>query len=135
VTDLAALILAAIDETEEAARFAATAGRGGDWELAEHPARWGELDSDEEILCGGKPILRLLAEHGGQLTSWHLQLHEPKRVLAACAADRRTVERHSRRGKSVLRNGEFEDYCVCGGPLGRCPDILDRADAYGVEVP
>lgn len=58
-----------------------------------------------------------------------------KRTLRHCEADKRTVERHSLiRGKSVLRNGEFVDYCAaCVQPIP-CPDLLDRAAAYGVPT-
>jgi hypothetical protein len=57
---------------------------------------------------------------------------DPRVTLRRCEADRRTVERHALRGKSVLRNGEFVDYCAaCQQPIP-CPDLLDRAHAYDV---
>jgi hypothetical protein len=53
--------------------------------------------------------------------------------LRMCSAHREIVEHHSRRGKSVLRNGEFIDHCAyCQQPIP-CPDLVSLARGYGIE--
>lgn len=56
--------------------------------------------------------------------------------LRRCAADRSTVERHSRPGRAEARGTQdgmaVLEYCECCGALMPCPDLLDRAEAYGI---
>lgn len=101
-------------------------------------------DLPDRILAAIATHLHLAHEHHlGQCTVWTegwqlkpgpCNCYGPDEVLRRCEADKRTVERHQLRGKSVLRNGEFVDYCAACLRVIPCPDLLDRAAAYGIEA-
>ena len=138
--DLAGRVLAAIEETEQIAREAATVGRADEWGVAEsRAAPWGVEPRPAEILAGGKPILQFNDEYGGSLAADHIARQDPAATLIRCEADRCTVERHSRVGQADWMDmggsqAMIRRYCAgCGQPMP-CPDLLDRAKVYGVEV-
>lgn len=61
---------------------------------------------------------------------WTLQ-----RVISRCAADRRVVERHAAFHAVNLGEGGNERWCThCRNSRWPCPDLLDRAEAYGVSA-
>lgn len=109
--DLAARLLAAIEETERIAQAAADSAR-------EHDA----FGTGNGILTGSPAI------------ALHVRRQDPKSTLIRCAADRRTVERHpvvaveGRDQDGMEREGHFCDTCDEPWP---CGTIQDRAFAYG----
>lgn len=143
--DLAVRILAAIDKTERAER-----GRVRLWEPQPQPcpvchqAVIGDpfVCRTEQIPGGGvamrfEPCLCPLTYE-----QWAAVLHpQPcpdETVLRHCAADQRTVERHSRPGRTEARGTQdgmvVLQWCECCRALMPCPDLLDRAAAYDITV-
>lgn len=127
MTDLAARVLAAIAEAERIAEAAALY----------HPTPW-RLDPEvETTMVTGRWVADARSDGvlvaNGDGPARFIAANDPAVVLRRCAADRRIATRHSLRGKSVLRHGEFVDYCAaCDNPIP-CPDLLDQALAHGVE--
>lgn len=152
--DFVQRVLATIDVTERDARPAAW--KDAHWAVAEQPAaKWGEEEPDPVVLADGKPIIRLNTEYAGHLAVDHVVRQAPAATLRRCAADRRVVERHRPVGDHGRFSDDWADDCpnpgdcahterppVCmtcrdyaGDPVpAPCPDLLDRADAYGITV-
>ncbi|MEU4804336.1 DUF6221 family protein [Actinosynnema sp. NPDC023587] len=154
MVDLATQVLSAIDAAERDAR--AAAWKDADWVIAWQPVpKPDEEIPDPVVLADGKPIIRLHTEYAGHLAVDHVVRQDPTAALRRCAADRRTVERH----RPVPDHGRFSDdwadncpnpddcahyerppVCTCccdntGDPVpAPCPDLLDRADAYGITA-
>lgn len=145
MTDLAARVLAAIEEAERIARAATPGpwytpppGDVGEWSIyAEGWMIGGVRHYPSTDMRNAAKMLRkpaTVVEHA-TANAEHIVRHDPVVILRQCAADRRTVERHRLRGKSVLRNGQFVDYCAaCNNQPIPCPDLRDRAEVYGVAL-
>lgn len=150
VPDLVARILEAVDEAERAEnsryRFsappratpcpecgAARESRYG----APLPLEWTTFRLDSETTYELRPCrCRLTLEQFKTVVG---ATPCPDRVvLRRCAADRRTIERHRRPGRVEVRgtqDGMWQlEWCECCGALMPCPDLLDRAEAYGLTV-
>ncbi len=65
----------------------------------------------------------------------HIALHNPKDIIRRCEADLRTLARHAPDGPVVIdERGDPVVWCLYCGRTWPCPDVLDRADVYGVSV-
>lgn len=127
--DIAARVLAAIEETERIARAAG----GGHWHRGDRPMDECRIEDDDGDFT--------IYDEGGHGVAHadHIVRHDPAAVLRRCTADRRSVKRHSNRWR-ITYGGEIGDstnlvrHCeVCDYPMP-CPDLLDRAEAYDVEI-
>lgn len=126
MSDLVSRLLAAIEQTEEDARDAST--RSAEWSVADHVAPpWGQEPPDDAILAAGKPIARMNTEYGGCLAASHVARNDPAAVLRRTAADRRTLERHSR-DKGPMA------FCAHEMVPWPCEDFRDLAARYGLSV-
>jgi hypothetical protein len=125
VDDLAARLLAAIEETERVARGHAQASDS--WEV-----RGGEVG---DVLNSG--TVAFVPCHGDRE---HIAHNDPHTVLRRCAADRKIVAEHSsphtvvdgfcaEEGAPCTHAGEDEcQRCQ----LWPCPTLLALAEAYGI---
>jgi hypothetical protein len=89
-----------------------------------------------------------MARRNGKATLYaFLDDNDPSSVLRRCAADRRRAERHapSAPGIGPFESRRFKDpearicaHCSHDGEWGAvewpCPDFVDLADSYGLEV-
>lgn len=140
-TDLIELIRSAIDEDE---RIALAATRG--------PWRWHRYDDGDPVLYGDQDEL-VISVFGHddpllcieQANMDHIGRFDPKRMLAAVAAKRKILVRHTpERGTSQLPcHGLRCSYCWeidregSHGEYGNsvawpCPDLLALAEGYGI---
>ena len=71
---------------------------------------------------------------GWQLQHGPCNCNGPSTTRRRCEADKRTVQRHSQVGHQIPFADYYLDYCASCKHLMPCGDLLDRADAYGVEV-
>lgn len=129
-TTLLDRLTAAIDEDERIARDATP----GPWRVdnVDYPESIVNDDYEHPVAGGRWGDEATIFERVGD--AFHIARQDPKATLLRCAADRKIVERHSKRGKSVLRNGEFIDYCAyCQQPIP-CPDLRDLALAHDLTV-
>lgn len=130
MTDLAGRVLAAIDDAERNVHYCGKAKIG--WGTYLHPD--GSMRYTSAVARNGD----IWVADGHETTPSIVRVvFDPPAELNRCAADRRTVERH--------QPEDVVDPCGCGRThryqrcVGceeewPCPDLLDRADAYGVEV-
>lgn len=126
---LVADLLAAIEATEADARDAGS--RSLTWARAEHPSvPWGVEDAPAEILSGGRVYMTFETDRGAPLAVAHVLRHDPASVLRRCAADRKLVQRH----KPVTDADGNGEYCFHCAETWPCPDLLDRAEAYGLPI-
>jgi hypothetical protein len=98
----------------------------------------------DRILAAIETHLHLAHEHHlGQCTVWTegwqlkpgpCNCYGPDEVRRHCEADKRTVERHRTSGVTVLVAGQERHFCARCHVLMPCPDLLDRADAWGVAT-
>lgn len=132
MNDMAARLLAAIEETERLAHDAAKNEDGDppDYEWTTKVARLQDAGWDEREVC------RLDA---------HVAHNDPASVLRRCAADRRRLERHApaEPGIGHFPSARFKDpdaricaHCSHDGDWGAtvwpCPDFTDLMDSYGL---
>ena len=129
VPDLAARILAAVDDAERAARYVLS-------DYAAHDAAW-TVPSTGVIQLGDD----LLATADGPLAE-HIARHDPAAVLRRCAADRRILQLHPQVEADTAGHSLDEPTgCVtchndpdCGWTLGNgvCDTVMAMAEGYGV---
>jgi hypothetical protein len=127
--DLAGRVLAAIDET---LRIVETIREGGcpvpTWTM--EPSRsqsWHILrEVDDQTPIGFVT--------DGRWEVRHIVHNDPAATIRRCEADKRTVERHNQVDHSVPFADYQFDYCATCRELMPCPDMLDRAASYGVDV-
>lgn len=110
---LAERILAAIEEAERQAQHAAGVFPG-EWHVDRSTAGFTIRVGNRHVVVGD-PTMAYYIEH-----------RQPSTVLRDCAADRRVLERHELAGVEYPR-------CAYCGENWPCPDVLDRAEAYGIE--
>lgn len=128
--DLAACLLAAIEETEKIALAAVQ----GNWTVRNHY----EVYTDSQV--PDDCIVAVGDSGGGAVTAStavHIARQDPHATLIRCAGDRRTVERHpvvtveGRDQDGMEREGHFCDTCDEPWP---CGTIQDRAFAYDLST-
>lgn len=135
MSDLSERIIAAIEQTARIATAMRTGfvGGPGPWitgESADHLVDYVVYRPSADWL--GHIVHVCSTEYAGpdQLeVARHIAHNGPQATLRRCVADKRTVERH----RPV--NGDDEDvFCFHCAESWPCPDLLDRAAAYDVEV-
>lgn len=131
--DLAARLLAAIDETEPLALHA----HGDTWTVGSTFAV--KSTDGEEVIAEGEP-----GSGGGVIdipTTAHIIHNDPQRVLRRCAADRKILAEHPQVDADHV--GDQPTGCAtchndpdCGITIGKgnCTTILLLADGYGVTT-
>lgn len=126
MTDLPDRILAAIEQTAHIAEKARDAGSVG---VYGHTIQEKWLASDDGHIYTMPDGVTIVTGPYGLDTEVanHVLRHQPSVVLRRCEADKRTVERHA-------PHGTFYNDCGGCGEDWPCPDLLDRADAYGIEA-
>lgn len=131
--DLLARILAAIEEAERIARKAVNFRpypSDGQWRPG-----WRPSPSRLAVLAGNYPVADYIDRESGYAE--HIAGQHPHATLIRCAADRRTVERHrAQRDSGLPTHRRACAWCHRDDRVVRfpCPDLLDRAEAYGITV-
>lgn len=131
-------LLAAITETERIARDCA----GAPW-VDDVP---GMVHVDPAAVRENKQALGRLGyiahtdnSPAGDVYRAHIARHDPAAVLRRCAADRRTVERHSTIRDAVFstspgKPGVWLPKCFYCNKRAPCDDLTDMMDRYGIST-
>ena len=132
--NLAARLLPAIEQAERAARDA----------QAESPTPWirGNIYSvphedtpgESQIYDAHRNVV--IHDEGvpGPAVAAFIVDQQPSMTLRRCAADRRTVERHSEAAVRQFDGFHYRFWCRSCHNEMPCPDLLDRAAAYNITT-
>jgi hypothetical protein len=134
--DFVPRLLAVIDETEQVAR----AANDGPWRVNDERYPESIYSADGTCVIGGGRWGGEARVFDSNEDALHIVRNDPEAVSRRCAADRRVVERHTMFHAivpPVVLGDEpsTERYCTqCHAQRWPCPELLDRAQAYGVTV-
>lgn len=129
--DLAARLLAAIDETERIARAAAD-GDSGDWFVGD---KWNVYRREDTTPLDDEATNALVVYDNVHDQSVHIVHNDPQAVLRRCAADRKILELHNDpvRGFSTLQCATcVGSWATEEGEDWPCGTLRALAAAYGI---